>query len=1115
MVKLQFTWLGPPGIELDGRPLRLEMRKTLALLAYLSLSPQPPTRESLSTLFWPEFDQKHALSNLRRNLSSLVASLPPNLLTIDRDRLGLLKNNGLNVDVIQFRNLLAQRTQHGHPPHEICTQCVPLLEKAFEIYRGDFFEGFNLKDCPEFDDWQFFTRENLREDFEEVLERLSLYYQNNGTWDKAISYTRFRLTLDRLNEPAQRMLIEQYFLSGQKNAALRQFDEYKQFLDQELGQTPEPELLKLVEEIKKAEPPPTKRDELPLAMRSSAGVNDMTLTMTKFYQPKVPRTIFHRQRLVDQLNKSIDLPLTLISASAGFGKTTLLAEWISQSKKSIAWISLDSGDNDQSLLLSYIVNAIRNTYPGTQIGSMAVNLLASSQPVKSAMILGTLINDLSSIDDQLVLVLDDYHNIESPAAHEVFNFLIDHLPENVHLVISTRSDPPLFLARLKANLQLGIIRTDDLRFTKEEMREFLTHIFGFQISEFDLDFFENKVEGWIAGIQLALLAMRSGNPSELNEFIGAFKGGQRDILDYLMQEVLDRQPEEIRRFLLHTSILEKLTCSLCECLRGEDQSEEHSSADGVASAEWKSCQQILEYLERNNIFLIPLDDERKWFRYHHLFAELLHLRLKQYEPHQDAILHKRAADWYAKNSYTLEAIDHALDSGDFSYAADLIEEYSLKLIWLNKIVITLDWFKRLPLGVIESHPLLSIYQGFILARQGEFSRVDSILENIEHYLAPLPDSPKIVEYRILSLGMRAFIANLRGEPEKSIQIFEDITPLIQDKHAASYFVTRAQLAVAYLDNGNLSSAELVFSEMVERAKENQDIYFTILTNKEIAEIYNIQGCPGRAEQMYRQMYEWLQQNIHDPNLYSGLLKVYQARQLIEKNELETASLLLNEEMETMLGVWQSSALYMGYVALSDFLTCAGDYKRADEMIKKALQHVGSQSMYPRNRSTVQASQVNLWLAEDNLEEAQNWALSTFPQMPTEFPFLKESDHICLARIWIKGQQWEDALDLLQHLSKAAETGKRFGRLLKINILQSLALHALGRSSEALDMLENCIQFASRENYMKVFLDEGNPMRILLLEAKENRGWQDAELIKYTDKILGAFQNRTSSPALSD
>lgn len=1105
MTVLNLHWLGPPGIECDDRPVRLEMRKSLALLAYLSLNSQSPTRETLASLFWPEFDQQHALANLRRHLSSLAKCLPAGILSADREKITLNRDDTLAVDVFQFREQLstAENVPRASDGHE---EVIAALESAVALYRGDFFEGFNLKDCPEFDDWQYFQREGLRFAYGNALEKLAMACREAGDWDKAVGYARSWLAMDRLHEPAHRLLMSVLFLSGDKRAALRQFEDCRQILEQELGQPPEAETLERYEEIRQGAVPEG-LDAISL-QKVSAAEPCALLTRTKFFLPKVPRTILHRPRLVSMLNRCVELPLTVISASAGFGKTTLLAEWAAQSPDIIAWVSLDRSDNDVYRLLDYIVQAIRNVFPGMRVGAVALGMLHSPQPVELTLILGSLINDLLALPQHLVLVLDDYQNIDARNTHDAINFLLDHQPDNLHLIISTRTDPPLSLSRLRANLQLGDIRTDDLRFNSEETRQLITQAIGFPLSSQDEVYFENKVEGWIAGIQMAALVMQSPNQSQsssrVHSFIQAFKSSQRHILDYLIEEVLNRQTEEIRSFLIHTSILDKLCFQLCDSLLTEEEEEKLGPPRDLHAAARISSQQILESLEKSNLFLIPLDDERNWYRYHHLFADLLHVRLQQYEPGMEAVLHRRAASWYARNGFPLEAVKHALDSSDFAYAADLIEEFSLKLIWMNQIVTTLDWFKSLPPEAIESHPLLNIYQTFMLARRGEFERVEAILFKAEASIVSMAPSPKVDEYKILLSGMRAFIANLQGIPENAIKYTQGIAPIPGGRPTASYYMVRVQLAIACLDMGDIPSAERIFAEIVQWAQRNQDVFYAVLTNKELAEIACIKGSLSQAAQLHRQMNDWIHRTVEEPALYDGLIKVYQANLLIEKNELDSACLILQEDIESLLSAWRSSSLYIGTMVLGYLYTALKDFPRAKFAVERSVQLVNAQSLYPRFKSMVQACQVNLWLAEGNLAEAQQWARMNFPQIPDQVPVVRELDALCLARVLVAGQRWEEALDLLQKLAASAESGKRFGRLLKIDILRALALQGLSRSVEALSLLDGCLSFSCPEGYMRVFLDEGAPMLSLLQSGMDAGRWQDAEIREYAARLLDAF-----------
>ena len=619
MGTLRLYWLGPPAIEYDGRPLRLEMRKTLALLAYLSLSPQSPTRETLAALFWPEYDQQHALSNLRRNLSSLTRSLPSGFLETDRERIGLRREDRPEVDVEEFREQLACAKMHSQTNDPGYLAGITSLEKAISIYKGDFFEGFNLKDCPEFDEWQFFQRESLRSEYADALEKLATCYQSQGEWEKAIAHARRWVALDRLNEPAQRLLINLYNQSGQRSMALRQYDEFSRELNEQLGQSPETETIELIQQAS-----PAKTDLSQATSRSPRVPATAPLLKTKLYIPSARSKRVTRSRLITLLEESVRRELTLVSAPAGYGKTTLLAEWATITEMPIAWVSLDTADNDSIRFFTYFAEAVNSVHPG--VADHTLEMLRSSIPLPLTTIVSTLLNDLCEISEPFVLVLDDYHVITDQPVHTAITYMMDHLLPVMRLVIATRTDPTLPLSRMRGRQQLAEIRAEHLRFHPDEITEFLNRIEGLNLNEDDIKSLEIHTEGWIVGLQMAAISMQGRQ--DISQFIQSFTGSHRYIMDYLMDEVLVRQPEEVQKFLLNTSILKRLSGHLCDALieNGELRSEKGQPASTPFSPSSYS-QGILEYLERSNLFLISLDDNKQWYRYHHLFADLLHARL--------------------------------------------------------------------------------------------------------------------------------------------------------------------------------------------------------------------------------------------------------------------------------------------------------------------------------------------------------------------------------------------------------------------------------------------------------------------------------------------------------
>src|SRR6202049_835240 len=377
-----------------------------------------------------------------------------------------------------------------------------------------------------------------------------------------------------------------------------------------------------------------------------------SILATKLYRPRLRPNVVSRPRLIERLNAGLHRKLTLIAAPAGFGKTTLISEWVAFIGRPTAWLSLDEGENDPARFLAYLVAALQTI--AAHIGEGVLGMLQSSQPLPTEAILTALLNEITTLPDHFVLVLDDYHVIDARPVDVALTYLVEHLPPQMHLVIATREDPQLPLARLRARSHLTELRAADLRFTASEAAEFLNQVMGLSLSAEDIATLEDRTEGWIAGLQLAALSMQGHQ--DVPGFIRAFAGDHRYIVDYLLEEVLQRQPEPVRRFLLQTAILDRLNGPLCDAVTGQEE--------GNAR---------LEALERGNFFVVPLDDTRHWYRYHHLFAEVLSARLMEEQPDQVATLHRRASAWYEQHGSVGDAIRHALEARDFARAADLVE----------------------------------------------------------------------------------------------------------------------------------------------------------------------------------------------------------------------------------------------------------------------------------------------------------------------------------------------------------------------------------------------------------------------------------------------------------
>ena len=479
--------------------------------------------------------------------------------------------------------------------------------------------------------------------------------------------------------------------------------------------------------------------------------SEFPLLETKFYLPPWSADRVSRPRLIDRIH--LQRKLTLVSAPAGFGKTTLLAEWVAAvPTRPVAWVSLDQSDNDPAVFWSYLITALQNIQPG--LGERSLALLQSPQPPPIESVLMTLLNKLTAVEGEFVLILDDYHAIATPAIHDGIGFLLSHLPPQVHLIISSRADPPLSLARLRSHGELTELRVSDLRFTPDEATAFLNQGMGLEIRAEDVSALEQRTEGWVAGLQLAALSLQGRE--NISDFVAAFSGDDRYIVDYLLEEVLQRQPERVRRFLLQTAILERLSGSLCEAVCRDATGQN----DG---------QKMLGTLERSNLFIIPLDNKRQWYRYHHLFADVLQAHaLKEY-PEQLPSLHRQASEWYEQNGLFSDAIRHALAAQAFERAADLIEQVWPAMRNRQQEAKVLGWLKVLPEVLVQARPILSLAYGLSLLNTGQLDGVEFHLRNAELALAQaeqLGTNQATKQYRSLPASIaiaRAFCAQAKGD----------------------------------------------------------------------------------------------------------------------------------------------------------------------------------------------------------------------------------------------------------------------------------------------------------------------------------------------------------------
>ncbi len=1083
MDALRLYWLGPPRIELKGRSVKLETRKSAALLSYLSLLGSACQRETLAALLWPEGNQQRALGSLRRTLSSLKSRLP-GWIQADHETITLKRNDKLWVDVDAFRELLAKCGDHHHAVGEPCDACLLAIKDATAFYRGDFLDGLNLGDCPNFDEWQVFQRDGLRQEFGGVLQRLAHEHAARQNWEEAIQCARRWVALDRLHEPACRTLMDYYARSGQRTAALRQYEELAQSLREQQEVEVEDETRRLYEQIESQ----GRSQELAGPSQVSSS---LPLLKTKLYIPSPPAVRVTRSRLISRLDGVGKKALTLISAPAGFGKTTLLAEWIAQSAWPIAWLSLDHGDNDPYRFLSYLVEALRGIEEG--LGTEALKIIQSSQLVPPHVILASLINDLERVAEPAVLVLDDYQFLTEPALHETVSYLLDHLPRNLHLIIATRADPSLPVGRLRANGQMLELRTEDLRFGPDEAIEFLNGAMRLGLSKEDIDALSVRTEGWVAGLKMAALSLQGRQDAA--QFIRAFSGSHRYVMDYLMEEVLKRQPLYIQTFLLETSMLERLNGDLCDALLSDEWNQSGQTA-----------QAVLEYLERSNLFLISLDDRQQWYRYHHLFADLLRSRLQQSPRELVVSLHTRASRWFERNGFFAEALFHAMRAGDFVRAASLIEQYAPQLMARNEFSFYLARLNEIPTEIAESRPWLRVYRAWGYARLGRLDEIEPLLQRAEAFMRSHPQTLDANEMAGSIALVRANVANLQGNSAFGIEQTRKAQELLPLKNLVALDNVGFQRAFAYFANGDFSRARQEWSEVARAAMSSEDFDTYANVAAELADLSKLEGDLRRAYSLYYDAQRWLEQQTRCPPMFLAALEIGIAELLVEWNKLEDANRWNMQGIGHARAGGRPNTECFGCYVKARLLLALQDLGGVQSVITEAESILSQHALYPRAAAEIETIRVRLWIAERKTSDLENWSREHQSDDSYAGDFLHEFINIARARALMAQGGLDEAMELLIRLKEAAERAGRNGRLIEILILQALVLQARGSAEPAAAALSRSLQLAEPSGYVRVFLNEGEPLARMLANLRDST--LEPRTQEYLNTLLAAFALQT-------
>ncbi len=785
-------------------------------------------------------------------------------------------------------------------------------------------------------------------------------------------------------------------------------------------------------------------------------MSDIFLT-TKLFMPPTPSKTLRREALLDALQEGLspEKRLVLVCAPAGYGKTTLVCGWL-RGIPNVCWYSLEESDNDPGQFLAYLIASLQKIFP--RIGEKALGFLNAPQPAAQAMVLSALLNDLAQANTQIVIVLDDYQVIHARPIHEGLAFLLDHLPENVHIVITTRSDPALPLNRYRSRGQMLEIRSETLRFSADEAGEFIQAAAGISLDAAEVAILENRTEGWIAGLHMAALSLRG--KKDAAQFIRSLSGTNRYILDYLVEEVLNNQPETIQLFLTHTAILNRFCASLCAA---------------VLETQENACQDILMRLEQANLFLNPLDEERVWYRYHHLFRDLLTMRLKQNAPEQIRALHCRAAGWYAARGLASEAIQHYISAEAFERAADLVEQHTLGLFAQGELLQLVAWIKKLPAGLAARRPWLCIYQAWALAFAGKNSEAEALIALANQAMAESnldPDTPQKIAGEINALG--AFMAITAGDLQRALELVALPEPESLFARSSVYWAG----GFAWRMQGRLVEAEKAFREMLAVGQQMNNLWTISTALVELGAVLRLLGRLEDASTIFRAGLDAIQQAGSGGLGFAGRLEAFLASVLYEQNQLPEARRLAGESVAHNSLWGNPNHVAFGYWIQARILLGSGDDAAAKEALHQAEAVAVQPAVIPTLKASIQGLRVRLWLADGQISEAEHWiAEYALNQSASGLNIELAETHILLhARVLMAQGNSPAAYQLLESLEARARAGERNNTL-----IETLTLKALAAPDQvaALDALNSALKLGIPKGYRRVYLDEGQALKPLL------------------------------------
>jgi LuxR family transcriptional regulator, maltose regulon positive regulatory protein len=809
---------------------------------------------------------------------------------------------------------------------------------------------------------------------------------------------------------------------------------------------------------------------------AEAMLADRQILRAKLYVPRGRPGAVARSRLYERLDEGVRRDLTVVSAPAGFGKTTLLADWSRQSGLPVAWVSLDERDDDPIRFLSYLLAAIGTIHDGFGESTRAfLGSLPSSEELEP--VLTALSNEILELPHDFVLVLDDYHVLRSGAVHDALAFLLEYAPPPMRLVVAGRGSPPLSLARLRAAGRLTEIGETELRFTLEEASDFLGGTMGLDLSGEGIVALETGTEGWVAGLQLAAHALK-GREDEARD-PESFSGGTRLVFDYLAEEVLSRQPEDVREFMLRTSVVETLSAPLCEALTDTE--------DGGA---------MLEMLERDNLFLVPLDEEGRYYRYHHLFAAFLRERLRRTHPGAVSDLHRRAALWYERDRCITGAVEHALAAGDFEWAADLIEEENgarRRYVDASQLI---RWAEALPDEMVRSRPLLCLPCAWALAHSGALKDAERRLEDTEAALGRDVGDPVDTlsgEERTM-LGevciVRARMAAMREDAPLTTKLSNRALELLPEDEVRLRAGVALDLGHALCSTGDFNSASEAFAEAAATGRaagsgEVPDNLRTALFAIHYQATLEIaRGHLSKAETLLLDGKRLAEGRPDGVPSVAGIIDVGLGYLYYKRGDLDESRRLLEEGIERGRQAGEAKILVYGYINLSRIYMARGDTDTAHSLVLQAGR------LTPR-WPFIWARQARVWLAQGDVASAARWARE-YRNSEDYRRYPRHLERIAIARVLLAEGRIDEAVDVLEELLVDVRSAGMKAYEMVLLTLLALASERRGDTGLALDHLRAALALAEVEGFVRVFIDEGPPMAALLRRLiQESRDDGDA------------------------